>query len=331
VMVMTSDIVGVPYSGIELQLQCPQCGISLARLMEDEFPPEVGYTCASCGFQVVHANGIWKTLPAGRAARYEQFMREYQTVREAEGRGSASAEYYLALPYEDLSGCNRQQWAIRARTYQFLENRLLPGFEVPAGRELRILDLGAGNGWMSYRLTLRGHRAVAVDLLSSERDGLGAAKHYRQLLPRLFPCFQAELDRLPFGNQQFDLAIFNASFHYSEDYCQTLREAMRCVRAGGAVLIADTAWYTREESGQCMIAERRNLFNERFGFPSDGLASHEFLTDERLRTMEERCGIQWKAYSPFYGPRWALRPVLARVKGKREPSRFRIYVAEVKE
>lgn len=326
-----SHIVALPGSLLELRLQCLQCGMSLGTLAEDKVQPEFLYVCGRCGFYMVRVDGIWRALPPDRAARYERFMREYQVIREVEGRGSDNAEYYLALPYEDLTGHNREQWAIRSRTYSFLESRLLPNFEAEPGIELRVLDLGAGNGWLSYRLALRYHRPVAVDLLCSERDGLAAAKYYRQRLPGLFPCFQAEFDRLPFASKQFDLAIFNASFHYSENYGETLSEAVRCVRPGGAVMIADTAWYMHEESGRRMLAERRKLFMERFGFPSDGLASQEFLTDERLRAMEEHCGIRWKTYSPFYGPRWALRPVLAKVKGGREPSRFRIYVAEVKE
>lgn len=326
-----SHIVAPPGSLLELRLQCPQCGTSLGALAEEEVQCEFLYACRRCGFYMACVDGIWRALPLARAARYERFVGEYQVIREAEGRGSDSAEYYLALPYEDLTGHNRKQWAIRSRTYTFLESRLLPNFEAEPGIELRVLDLGAGNGWLSYRLALRYHRPVAVDLLCSERDGLAAAKYYRQQLPRLFPRFQAEFDRLPFENNQFHLAIFNASFHYSENYEETLSEAVRCVRPGGAVMIADTAWYMHEESGQRMLAERRKLFIERFGFPSDGLASQEFLTDERLRALEERCGIRWQTYSPYYGPRWALRPLLAKVKGGREPSRFRIYLAEVKQ
>ena len=316
-------------SNLELRLRCPQCGDPLGVMNQHECPPEFLHSCGTCYFQMLNEGGIWRALPPQRAAYFERFMREYQTVREAEGRGSDSAAYYLALPYQDLSGRNSEQWAIRAQTYRYLEHKLLPEIESRVARELKVLDLGAGNGWMSYRLALRGHSPVAIDLLISERDGLAAAAHYRGTLTQLFPLFQAELDRLPFADNQFDLAIFNASFHYSEDYVETLGEAIRCLRPGGTVVLADTAWYKRERSGRQMLAERQKAFAERYGFPSDAITSLEFLTDTRLAEMEQHFGFSWKAHSPFYGLRWAMRPVLAKLKGKREPSRFRIYAAEV--
>jgi SAM-dependent methyltransferase len=145
----------------------------------------------------------------------------------------------------------------------------------------------------------------------------------------LFPRFQAELDRLPLSDSQFDIAIFNASFHYSENYSRTLAEAIRCLRPGGSVIIADTAWYKGDVGGRRMLAERRQQFRQQFGFPSDAIASQEYLTDSRLRSLEKEFGFLWITYSPFYGLRWAVRPLVAKLKGRREPSRFRIYVAEV--
>ena len=95
------------------------------------------------------------------------------------------------------------------------------------------------------------------------------------------------------------------------------------------MIIADTAWYSREESGQEMLAERQKAFVARYGFPSDGISSLEYLTDRRLAELEREFRIRWLTYVPFYGLEWAMRPVVAKLKGKREPSRFRIYVAEV--
>lgn len=180
---------------------------------------------------------------------------------------------------------------------------------------------------MSFRLAMAGYCPVAIDLLINHHDGLGAAEHYRSELPELFPRVQAELERLPFQDEQFDFAVFNASFHYSENYAATLREALRCVRSGGAAIISDTSWYSREESGKRMVSERRATFLRRYGTASDSISSLEYLTDDRLRALEEELSIRWTIHSPRYGWKWAMRPLAARLRQQREPSRFYIYEA----
>jgi SAM-dependent methyltransferase len=284
--------------------------------------------CANCGYEIQREGGIWNALPPDRERYYARFAAEYEHIRSQEGRGSSDSAYYLALPFRDVSGRNSQQWQIRARTFRYLERRILPGLLRQLERPLDILDLGAGNGWLSYRMSLTGHRAAAVDLMVNPEDGLGAARHYLACLRAPFLCFRAELDRLPFANGQFDCAIFNASLHYSEDYERTLREAFRCVRPNGCVIVADTAWYRKTESGAQMIRERHAAFLGRYGFASDALQSEEFLTDDRLQRLARVLRIEWEMYRPWYGLRWAMRPWMARWNRRREPSRFRIYVAK---
>lgn len=294
-------------------LRCPRCRADL----------DIDF-CLSCGFYPRNCDGIIDALPPERAAHYARFIEEYERIRAAEGRGSQSESFYLGLPYIDLSGRNRKQWQIRARSYDCLMQKALkPTF--PSGGA-RILDLGAGNCWMSYRLAIAGYQPFAVDLLVNNADGLGAAEHYRRYLPDLFPRCRAELARLPFQNEQFDAAIFNASFHYAEDYEATLHEAIRCVRVGGVVIISDTPWYSSEESGKQMVSERHALFLQRYGTASDSIRSLEYLTDERLRLLEEHLSIRWTTHSPRYGFRWTMRPLVAKLRNTREPSRFRIYV-----
>jgi SAM-dependent methyltransferase len=198
------------------------------------------------------------------------------------------------------------------------------------GHPLRILDLGAGNGWLSYRLALLGHLPVAVDLLTNDQDGLGAAIHFSSRVRPLFPRVQAALDRLPFASSTFDLVVFNASFHYSEDYQCTFAEALRCTRPGGTIVIADTPWYAKEESGQEMVQEKHKRFVAAYGFPSNSISSLEYLTPDRLQRLQNAFNLEWKSIKPFYGIRWTLRPFLAKLKGRRRPSQFRLYVARVK-
>ncbi len=268
-------------------------------------------------------DGIVLALAPDRLAYYAEFVADYERIRAAEGRGSGEKSYYLALPHTDTTGNNSAQWKIRARSYDCLIRRILN----PLSDGETVLDLGAGNCWLSFQLARRGYRPVAVDLLTNSQDGLGAAIHYHHKLGWSFPRFQAELDCLPFQNGQFDAVIFNASFHYSENYEITLREALRCLKPDGLVVICDTPWYSREESGKQMVAERRVSFRNRFRTASDSVESQEYLTDERLRSLEELLSIRWTIYRPWYGWRWAMRPWVARLRKLREPSKFRIYVA----
>jgi SAM-dependent methyltransferase len=302
-----------------LLFRCPACGGSL---QSDPLPAEL--TCSACFFRLCEREGIWLALLPERRSYYARFISEYEQIRAAEGRGSDTSDYYLSLPFRDLSGANQSQWKIRARTFSYLSEQILPRIRP----EARILDLGAGNGWLSYRLAVMGFKPVAVDLLVNERDGLAAAKHYRGRLQSMFLCAQAENTRLPFASGQFDAAIFNASFHYAENYSSTLLETMRCLKRGGMIIVADSPWYRKESSGEQMLAERRTMFLQRYGTPSDSILSQEFLTDHRLRELEREFGFRWKRHTPFYGLQWAMRPGIARWRGRREPARFYIYTAE---
>jgi len=285
----------------------------------------VRLTCSTCAFEIPQVNGILRALSPEGKARFEKFVRDYENVRTQEGWGSPTPEYYLALPFKDLTNKHAWIWRIRARTLLYMQNRVLPRMESRETSRLRILDIGAGNGWLSYRLSKLGHCPIAVDLLDNDTDGLGAARHYLAHLDRGFPRFQAEMDHLPFDSGQFDVAIFNASFHYSTDYEKSLREVIRCLRYSGFVIIADTPCYWRDESGKRMVEERRASFERQFGVPSDDTRREEYLTPATLDALAQSLGIQWNVGKPWYGLQWAFRPAKARVLGRREPSKFFLY------
>lgn len=297
-----------------VRLRCPCCGTNLNFL-----------NCPRCAFRLNVADGIVHALPPKREAYYARFLEDYSRIRMAEGRGSEVDGFYLQLPYRDLSERNTRQWQIRARSFDYLMAHLLRRSVITNGG--RILDVGAGNCWMSFRMALAGFQPVAVDVNTNEQDGLRAADHYRKLLPELFPRYRAEMTRLPFQDSQFDAVVFNASFHYSENYEASLAEALRCTKRGGMVIIADTPWYSKRESGMQMVAERRAAFLKQYATSSDAIEHLEYLTDERLRSLAEALSVRWEIYSPPYGFRWTMRPVIATLRRRREPSRFRIYAA----
>ncbi|MEO8372080.1 MAG: class I SAM-dependent methyltransferase [Candidatus Solibacter sp.] len=250
----------------------------------------------------------------------QRFLDDYIRIRHAEGRGSQDADYYFALPFRDVTGRLQDQWTIRGKSFRYLQARVLPGIEKQYGRHLRIADLGAGNCWLSYRLALRGHRPIAIDILGDPLDGLAAGRHYQDRTP--FPRVNAEFDDLPLASGSLDLAIYNASIHYSTDYRRTLSEIRRVLRPGGTFLIVDSPVYQRREHGEMMVQERHRQFEKTYGFASDTLSSIEYFDVQMLAELGSELGISWKIHRPWYGWQWALRPWKARWRGKRPPSNF---------
>ncbi|MEO8594643.1 MAG: class I SAM-dependent methyltransferase [Candidatus Solibacter sp.] len=255
-----------------------------------------------------------------QAATRQRFLDDYVRIRHAEGRGSHDPDYYLALPFRDTSGLLQDQWTIRAKSFAYLERRVLPAIEKRAAHPLRIADLGAGNCWLSHRLALRGHRPLAIDILGDPLDGLAAGRHYQARTP--FPRLNAEFDDLPLAPASLDLAIYNASIHYSTDYRRTLSEARRVLRPEGTFLIVDSPVYQKREHGEMMVRERHRQFEKTYGFASDTLRSIEYFDLDMLRELAADLGITWNVHRPWYGWQWAMRPWKARWRGKRPPSNF---------
>lgn len=312
-------------SGSELWLRCPECSTSIGPVSDrDDAYPSASIECDACGLVVEKANGVWRMLSHRQRNVFGQFKRDYEEIRQSEGRGSRHAAFYLALPFADLTGNFTGQWKIRARSHRYFERTLLPSLEERYGDSFRALDIGAGNGWLSYRLALHGHRPVAVDLCTNSWDGLEAASHYATVLPEFFTRVEAEMNHLPFDDAQFDVAIYNASFHYSTDYKRTIREALRCLRPGGTILIIDSPTYRYAQSGEVMRSERRKVFETKFGTRSDSLSTCDFVTPEVMDNLSD-LGIRWNRHLAWYGVRWWLRPAIASLKRRREPSQFYLY------
>jgi len=201
------------------------------------------------------------------------------------------------------------------------------------GGPLDILDLGAGNGWLSYRLALGGHRAIAIDVRDDAVDGLGAARAYvdrcgAARLRRVAASFEA----LPLRERAFDVVVFNASLHYATDLPRVLGEAARVCRGGGRVAILDSPFYRTEEDGLMMVREKHRTAGRQFGDRADdllGLPFVEFLTERRLEEASREASLRWRRRRVRYPLWYELRPFVARLRRARPPSRFDLWETPV--
>ena len=246
---------------IGIALQCPRCRSGMR-----------GLECLRCRFQMQVREEIY-CMRFCRSERriMRRFIDDYECIRSKEGRGSQNGEFYLGLPYKDASGRNAMQWKIRLYAFSnvLIEERSeaapLTRWAHPGSWRRQWLD--ESFAWHSLDSILSRWTCSQMSRMVS----LAQLPHYHRYLPKSFPRFQAEMLLLPFEDGQFDAIVFNASFHYSEDYEASLREALRCLRIGGTVIISDTPWYSREESGRQMIAERHAAFLQRYGTASDSI------------------------------------------------------------
>jgi len=257
-----------------------------------------------------------------------EFRAAYARHRAAEGRGYAGPAL-LSLPYL-TSGPFARQWAVRAKSFDGFMRLIVGPMAQTAGRPLDILDLGAGNSWLSRRVAQQGHRATALDMRDDAVDGLGAAGAFLAEEPSLFARCVASFDDIPAADSSFDIVLFNAALHYARDLPRVLAEAARVTRSGGRLVILDSPFYARDCDGAAMVREKQAQAAQRFGAAATTLLSLqpiEYLTPQRLAAASQGLGLIWSRSRIRYPLWYEARPLLARLKGARRPSRFDLWSA----
>lgn len=305
---------------IRFSFACPLCRGPLQR------SATATYTCPRDDQHYSCVDGIWRFLPPSLTAEYRPFIAVYETVRRAEGWEHADPAYYQALPFTYGRQRFQEVWRIRVGSYRKLMAAVVNPLAARLGRTLQVLDLGAGTGWLSYRLAQAGHESAAVDVVTNDWDGLGA---WKKFAPHpLFVPVQAAFDHAPFPDGEADLVIYNGAIHYARDYSTTLREALRLLRPDGQVVIMDSPFYRSDRSGEQMVREKEVEFAQAYGVDIRSLPAENYLTSDRLAELGEQLGIRWHLIRPFRGLRWTIGWWRHRLRGRREPARFPLIVGQ---
>ena len=297
------------------QFACPECR---DRLVQDTAG---AFVCVSCQRRFERRESIYRFLSRARSESAAPFAQQYRNVREQDGYRETAPEYYRMLPVVAQSNPRAAEWRIRRESYAHFQQRALPGvWQGP----IRALDLGAGSGWLSHRLASFGHHAVAVDRLDDDVDGLGACRHY----PVAFAVVEADFDALPFEPRQFDVVILNSSLHYSPDPAATLSEAKRMLVPGGSLVVMDSPMFSRVADGHAMVDAQRQRFAIHYGVSDVVRPGVGFLTFGDLDRLATELGLRARFF-PSRGPfGWRFRRQLARLRLRRRPAAFGVWVAQ---
>lgn len=154
------------------------------------------------------------------------------------------------------------------------------------------LDLGTGPGHIPILLCQRaaGLGVLAVDLAESML-GLARAKIAAAGLAERIDLQLADVKRLPFADNQFDIVFSNTILHHIPEPIAMLAEAGRVLRPGGVLLIRDLYRPAEEAELDRLVAlhtpgataEQRRMFVE---------SLRAALTPDELGALAAEAGLE---------------------------------------
>jgi len=221
------------------------------------------------------------------------------------------------LPH--AGGTGRRIWAQKARSLEALL-RLLG-----AGRGRKVVDAGAGTGWLSYRLTEAGFRCYATDVSADPEVGLRASAAYDQT-PHAFERAIATLARWPVRNDSVDVAVCNASLHYLADIRPALEEAARVLHHDGSFVLMNSPVHA--DPTAAVRASAEFVYRLRApGGPGRLLENHRHFVVQELETSLRDVFPRVERHDPTYPLGFRLSRAMKGALLKMELASFPIYLA----
>jgi len=195
----------------------------------------------------------------------------YLQVRQREGR-LLSDEAVRALPIVDAKSPYAQEWRWRRRSFERFRRYLLQRF---GDKNLRILDLGCGNGWMSNRLAEQPNwQVLAIDVNEPElRQGerLFARSNLQ------FECNDVSNGGLP--QAYFDVVVLAASVQYFPHLPSLFFLLQAALKQEGEIHILDSHFY-KNKTQQQAARQRTSDYYTRLGVPEMADFYHHHLWEE---------------------------------------------------
>jgi SAM-dependent methyltransferase len=125
-------------------------------------------------------------------------------------------------------------FAVIGTTLQIVGETLAEAVDVCAGE--RVLDIAAGNGNATLAAAHRFAHVTSTDYVPELLDK-GAARARAEGLDVRFQ--EADAEALPFADGTFDVALSTFGMMFAPDHRKTAAEALRVVRSGGRIGIAN--------------------------------------------------------------------------------------------
>jgi SAM-dependent methyltransferase len=150
-----------------------------------------------------------------------------------------------------------------------------------------VLEVGCGAAQCSRWLVGQGARAVAFDL---SRGQLLEGRRINEATGVSVPLVQADAERLPFGDESFDLVCSAyGAVPFVSDSASVMSEVARVLRPGGRWVFSTThpfRWCFRDDPGPNGLVVESSYFDRRAYVEQDGRGRATYV--EHHRTVGDR-------------------------------------------
>jgi ubiquinone/menaquinone biosynthesis C-methylase UbiE len=224
----------------------------------------------------------------------KEFERLYIDLRSCEKRIYTDEEVAW-LPDISEDHVHRKEWEIRkASAKKFLR------YLVHKNRPLKILEVGCGNGWLSYQLsTIPYFSVTGIDINLEE---LQQAERVFAAIPNLNFSY-GDIGSMEF--EQFDLIVFAAAIQYFPSFSEIIETASGLLNDEGEIHLIDSHFYSETEVKEA--EKRSHIYFHNHGF--DGMCRfyfHHSLNELKafnfsiLYDPKSRWNRIFKKKNPFY-------------------------------
>ena len=198
-----------------------------------------------------------------------EFHELYVALRETENRLCSDEELYR-LPLVDSNHMYYREWQIRKSTMErfrkYLEHKQ---------DNLRVLEIGCGNGWFSNRISkVKGIHVTGIDINLTE---LEQAKRVFGKYPNL-EFILGEIRSPDLRPASFDIVVFSASIQYFQTIDAILHDTFPLLNSTGEIHIMDTKFYKPAEVAGAK--ERSALYFNSLGFDAMNQVYFHHCIDE---------------------------------------------------
>lgn len=172
------------------------------------------------------------------------------------------------LPDVSSDDVHSQEWKIRKASC-----RRLTRYLAAKKKALKILEVGCGNGWLSYHLSqIPGSNVVGLDVNFFE---LQQASRVFAATPNLRFIYG---DLNDVQNDKFDIIVFAASIQYFRSFSDIIQSALTRLNTDAEIHIIDSHFYYQTEL-EAARQRSRQYFDSKGFDKMDGFYFHHTLKD----------------------------------------------------